>query len=104
MAICIKLVSKREEVKANNCALIQKKVLLFGQSAGAENVYIIGSLPQAPSLVNAIISESGGGRSLSSNSTQQKVGASFAQMLNCSSNDVGARDFKSRFIWWILTF
>ncbi|KAK4862195.1 hypothetical protein LT330_003333 [Penicillium expansum] len=64
-----------------------KKVLLFGQSAGAENVYIIGSLPQAPSLVNAIISESGGGRSLSSNSTQQKVGASFAQMLNCSSND-----------------
>ncbi|KAJ5382848.1 Carboxylesterase type B [Penicillium concentricum] len=64
-----------------------KKVLLFGQSAGAENVYIIGSLPQAPSLINSIISESGGGRRLVSNSTQQKVGASFAQTLKCSSGD-----------------
>ncbi|KGO67790.1 Carboxylesterase, type B [Penicillium italicum] len=64
-----------------------KRVLLFGQSAGAENVYIIGSLPQAPSLINSIISESGGGRSLTSNSTQQNVGASFARMLKCSSSD-----------------
>ncbi|KAJ5827179.1 Carboxylesterase type B [Penicillium robsamsonii] len=64
-----------------------KKVLLFGQSAGAENVYIIGSLPQAPSLIKSIISESGGGRRLVSNSTQQKVGASFAQTLKCSSSD-----------------
>ncbi|KAJ5420619.1 hypothetical protein N7465_003138 [Penicillium sp. CMV-2018d] len=64
-----------------------KKVLLFGQSAGAENVYIIGSLPQAPSLINGIIAESGGGRIVSSDSTQQKVGASFAQTLKCSSSD-----------------
>ncbi|KAJ5494225.1 hypothetical protein N7463_010312 [Penicillium fimorum] len=64
-----------------------KKVLLFGQSAGAENVYIIGSLPQVPFLINSIISESGGGRRLVSNSTQQKVGASFAQTLKCSSSD-----------------
>ncbi|CAI7589218.1 unnamed protein product [Penicillium glandicola] len=64
-----------------------RKVLLFGQSAGAENVYVIGSLPQAPSLVNGIISESGGGRSLVANSTQQQVGASFAQKLKCSSSD-----------------
>ncbi|KAJ5957268.1 hypothetical protein N7501_011547 [Penicillium viridicatum] len=67
-----------------------KKVLLFGQSAGAENVYIIGSLPQAPSLINGIIVESGGGRIVSSDSTQQKVGASFAQILKCSSSDVSA--------------
>ncbi|KAJ5899519.1 hypothetical protein N7495_004263 [Penicillium taxi] len=64
-----------------------KKVVLFGQSAGAENVYIIGSLPRAPSLINGIISESGGGRTLTANSTQQKVGASFARILKCNSSD-----------------
>ncbi|KAJ5316489.1 alpha/beta-hydrolase [Penicillium antarcticum] len=64
-----------------------KKVLLFGQSAGAENVYIIGSLPQAPDLVNSIISESGGGRSLVSNATQQRVAASYSQVLKCSPYD-----------------
>lgn len=75
------------------CVLLQKKVLLFGQSAGAENVYIIGSLPQAPSLINGIIAESGGGRVVSSNSTQQKMGASFARTLKCSSSDVSAGFF-----------
>ncbi|KAH8429769.1 uncharacterized protein LDX57_007441 [Aspergillus melleus] len=64
-----------------------KKVLLFGQSAGAENAYIVGSLPQASSLVNSIISESGGGRSLVLNATQQSVGASYAQALKCDSSD-----------------
>lgn len=68
--------------------LEQSKVLLFGQSAGAENVYIVGSLPQAPSLINGLVSESGGGRSLVSNATQQQVGASYAQTLGCSTSDV----------------
>ncbi|KAJ5148703.1 hypothetical protein N7448_000281 [Penicillium atrosanguineum] len=63
------------------------KVLLFGQSAGAENAYIIASLPQAPSLINSVISESGGGRSLTTNATQQKVGASYANALQCSSSN-----------------
>jgi hypothetical protein len=40
--------------------------------------------------MNGIISESGGGRSLSANSTQQKVAASFAQKLNCTISDVSA--------------
>jgi para-nitrobenzyl esterase len=43
--------------------------------------------------MNGIISESGGGRSLTANSTQQKVAASFAQALKCSSSDVSARLF-----------
>lgn len=67
---------------------IQKKVLLFGQSAGAENVYAIATLPQAPSLINSVISESGGGRGLINNATTQKVGASYAQALNCNFTDV----------------
>ncbi|KAJ6082496.1 hypothetical protein N7499_007370 [Penicillium canescens] len=73
-----------------------KKVLFFGQSAGAENVYAIGSLPQAPSLMNSLISESGGGRSLSVNSTQQKVAASYAKMLNCSTSDKTCLQSKTR--------
>jgi len=38
------------------------KVLLFGQSAGAADSYILSSLPQAPSLFRAVALESGGGR------------------------------------------
>lgn len=79
------------EDRANRRFSIQEKVLLFGQSAGAENAYIIASLPQAPSLINSVISESGGGRSLTSNATQQKVGASYAKALQCSSSNVGTR-------------
>lgn len=63
------------------------QVLLFGQSAGAENAYVIASLPQAPSLFHSVISESGGGRGLINNETTQKVGASYAQALNCSLTD-----------------
>lgn len=69
---------------------MQKKVLLFGQSAGGKNAYIIASLPQAPALINGAIAESGGGRPLSSNTTQQSVGASYARELQCSSGDVSA--------------
>ena len=34
------------------------KVLLFGQSAGATNIFIISSLSQATSLVKEVVSES----------------------------------------------
>lgn len=37
------------------------KVLLFGQSAGAFDAYVISSLPQAPSLFRAVALESSGG-------------------------------------------
>lgn len=63
-------------------------MLLFGQSAGAENAYVIASLPQAPSLFKSVISESGGGRGLINNATTQMIGASYAQALNCSVTDV----------------
>ncbi|CRG88266.1 alpha-esterase [Talaromyces islandicus] len=64
-----------------------KKVVLFGESAGAEDAYIVASLPQAPSLINSVISESGGGRSLVLNSSIQRAGASYAKTLGCSTSD-----------------
>ncbi|CAL5865911.1 uncharacterized protein PFLUO_LOCUS117 [Penicillium psychrofluorescens] len=64
-----------------------KKVLLYGQSSGAEDSFIIASLPQAPSLINSVIMESGAGKKLLYNSTIQSVGKSYAQTLNCSPDD-----------------
>ncbi|PLB50894.1 alpha/beta-hydrolase [Aspergillus steynii IBT 23096] len=72
-----------------------KKVLLFGQSAGAANVYIVGSLPQASSLVNGVIAESGAGRPVTINETQQATGASYARTLKCSTNDKACMQSKS---------
>lgn len=61
---------------------------MFGQSAGATNVFIISTLPQAKSLVSAVISESGGGRDLAPSSVLQNISASYAASLNCSVTDV----------------
>ncbi|KAE8449434.1 hypothetical protein EG329_008042 [Mollisiaceae sp. DMI_Dod_QoI] len=61
-----------------------KKVLLFGQSAGATNVFIVSALPQATSLINAVVSESGAGRDLATSDVTYAVGASYASTLNCS--------------------
>jgi carboxylesterase type B len=38
------------------------KVLLFGQSAGAEDAFVLATLPQAPSLFRSVAMQSGGGR------------------------------------------
>ena len=67
---------------------IQDKVLLFGQSAGAANAFIISTLPEAPSLIKAVASESGGGRDLPFKSTAEKIGLQFASTLGCSTDDV----------------
>ncbi|PCG98453.1 Carboxylesterase, type B [Penicillium occitanis (nom. inval.)] len=64
-----------------------KKVVLIGQSAGAEDAFIIATLPQAPSLFRAAISESIPNTQLMFNSTIQSSGASYAQALNCSVSD-----------------
>lgn len=84
---------KISEGKVNNKPQTQKKVLLFGQSAGAEDAFIIASLPQAPSFLNSVIMESGAGKRLLYNSTVQSVGKSYAQTLNCSPDDVSAEIF-----------
>lgn len=62
----------------------QSKVLLFGQSAGASNTFVIGTLPQASTLINAGIAESGGGNTYPSSATQQTLGTKYASTLNCT--------------------
>lgn len=62
----------------------QSKVVLFGESAGAVDTYVIGSLPQAPSLIQAGIAQSGGGRGLPSSGPVNEFGARWASSLNCS--------------------
>jgi carboxylesterase type B len=76
--------------KAYPNIIIQKKVVLFGQSAGATDVFTIASLPQAPDLIKAVIAESIPDTQLLLNSTLQSTGASYAKALNCSVGDVSA--------------
>lgn len=64
-----------------------KKVLLFGQSAGATNTFVVATLPQAPTLINSAITESGGGRDALLNSTMQTLGSNFAQHIGCGLSD-----------------
>lgn len=63
-------------------------MLLFGQSAGAINTFIIATLPQAPGLINSAISESGGGRDVQLNATVQMIAESYAMSLGCGLSDV----------------
>lgn len=65
-------------------------MLLFGQSSGAEDAFVIASLPQAPYFINSAILESGVGKQLQINSTAQSVGASYARTLKCNPGDVSA--------------
>ncbi|KAK6511627.1 hypothetical protein TWF481_000536 [Arthrobotrys musiformis] len=63
------------------------KVLLFGQSAGAWDTWVVSSLPSAPSLINAVALESGGGVDFQTNFSAQLAGAAFAKNANCSTTD-----------------
>jgi carboxylesterase type B len=66
----------------------QKKVLLFGESAGAMNVFILSPLPKATSLFNAAIWESGDGPQLATPAIANTLGTSYANKLNCTGTDV----------------
>lgn len=72
-------------------------MVLFGQSAGATDVYSVATLPQAPSLINSAIVESVALATLTTNSTIQMTGASFAQTLNCSVDDVSGQSSLSTY-------
>ncbi|KAK6510643.1 hypothetical protein TWF506_009746 [Arthrobotrys conoides] len=63
------------------------KVLLFGQSAGAWNTWIISTLPEAPNLMRAVALESGGGVDFQNKFSAQLGGAAFAKNANCSATD-----------------
>lgn len=66
----------------------QKKVLLFGESAGATNVFILSTLPKATSLFNAAIWESGAGPQLATPAVANTLGTTYANKLNCTGTDV----------------
>ncbi|RVD83247.1 uncharacterized protein DFL_007642 [Arthrobotrys flagrans] len=65
----------------------KEKVLLFGQSAGAWNTWIISTLPNAPNLMRAVALESGGGVDFQTNFSAQLGGAAFAKNANCTVTD-----------------
>ena len=65
-----------------------EKVLLFGQSSGAEDIFTISTLSQAPSLINGVVAESGGGRNIADKKVLQRLGVSYARDLQCSPTDV----------------
>ena len=69
---------------------LQTKVLLFGQSSGATNVFQVAALPQAPSLIKAAIMESGGGRDALTNATIQSLGSTYAKYIGCDVTNVRA--------------
>jgi carboxylesterase type B len=64
--------------------------MLHGQSAGAIDSYTISTLPQAPQLISAGIYESGAGRDLAYQDTVEKLSASYAQYLNCTTSVVSS--------------
>lgn len=66
------------------------KVLLFGQSSGADDAFVVSTLPEARSLISAAVFESGGGLDIVPYDIAQLSGSSFAETLNCSTNDVSS--------------
>lgn len=65
-----------------------KKVLLFGQSAGAADTFIISSLPQASSLISAAVLQSGAGGELQTTSDVRNATEAFVKALGCSVDDI----------------
>jgi carboxylesterase type B len=64
-------------------------VLLFGQSAGAGDTFIIGGLPQAPSLISSAILQSGARGQLKTTSVVRDETEAFVKGLGCGLDDVG---------------
>ncbi|ETS85710.1 hypothetical protein PFICI_03735 [Pestalotiopsis fici W106-1] len=71
------------------------QVLLLGQSAGADDAFVVSTLPEAKSLISAAIFESGGGQDIVPYDIAQLSGSSFAETLNCSTNDLICLQSKS---------
>ncbi|KAI7780475.1 hypothetical protein LA080_015988 [Diaporthe eres] len=65
-----------------------KKVMLFGQSAGASDTFIISSLPRASSLIGAAILQSGAGSVLDTTADAQNATQAFVKALGCGLDDV----------------
>jgi hypothetical protein len=66
----------------------KKKVLVFGESAGGSNTFLLTTLPNAPSLMNAAAWESGAGPQLATSAVANTLAQKYAATLNCSTSDV----------------
>lgn len=79
-----------EWVQANIGAFGGNKhqVVLFGQSAGADNSFVISALPQAKSLIKGAVLQSGGGQDMTPYKLAQEVAASYVGVLGCKTTDV----------------
>ncbi|KAJ3494902.1 hypothetical protein NLG97_g3776 [Lecanicillium saksenae] len=64
------------------------QVVLFGQSAGADNAYAISALPQAKKLMTGAVMQSGGGSELVGFKDAQDIAASYVGVLGCATNDL----------------
>ncbi|KAI8966321.1 alpha/beta-hydrolase [Daldinia sp. FL1419] len=64
------------------------EVLLFGQSAGASDSFVIATLPEAPDLIKAAALESGAGRDLSTVADTKIWYSEFLHGLNCTKEDL----------------
>ena len=67
------------------------QVLLFGQSAGGSDTFVVSTLPQAKSLMKSAAIQSGGSQDLVDRHAADTVGASFAETLGCSRSDVSLK-------------
>lgn len=65
-----------------------KKIMLFGESAGADNTFVVSTLPIVKTLISAAVMESGGGVDMIPFDIAQYSGSSFAKTLGCKSTDV----------------
>lgn len=67
------------------------KVMMFGQSAGADNVFVLSSLKEAKSLMSGVVLESGGGIDVIPPDIADYSAKSFFETLGCKGRCVGLR-------------
>ncbi|KAI1769885.1 alpha/beta-hydrolase [Hypoxylon cercidicola] len=65
-----------------------EKVMLFGQSTGAANVFTLATLPEITGLAQAAALESGAGRDLVTVADAKVWFSQFVEALNCSTSDL----------------
>lgn len=63
-------------------------MVLFGQSAGSSDTFVIATLDEAPKLINSAIMQSGGGRDFASVDEAQPWNELFASILGCEPSEV----------------
>ena len=66
----------------------QSKVMVFGQSAGAVDVFTLATMEEAPAVMRTAAMESGGGRDLATKEQVQTWQTTYSNALNCGTTDV----------------